>query len=114
MDYSVRERDGVPVIDIAGDLDKSAADMLEFALASLAVQGRTRIVLNLANVDFVCSTSLGMIGKFHRRLAAQQGCLVLLQPTENVQRVLTITRLADLLKIHHDEATAVAALRPPA
>ena len=96
------------IIDVAGDLDKSATDVLEFALTSLAVRGKNRVVLNLANVDFICSTSLGMVGRFYRRLQRAGGALVLLQPTDNVRRVITITRLCELIRIVDTEQQAVA------
>ena len=54
---------------------------------------RTRIVVDLAGVDFIDSTGLGVVVGGLKRVRAQDGALVLARAEPQVRKVFEITRL---------------------
>jgi anti-anti-sigma factor len=55
-----------------------------------------RLVLELAELDFIDDSGLGLLVGAYKRLRQQDGSLVLRNPTESVRRVFRVTGVADL------------------
>ncbi len=58
---AVRERDGVSVIDLAGDLNSSAEGALNEAYARATAGGAGSVVLNFEQADYINSTGIALI-----------------------------------------------------
>jgi anti-sigma B factor antagonist len=86
------------VLELHGELDLLHAPQLEDALDDGAGDGVAVVVLDLDAVSFIDSTGLRAIFSA-RRLARQHGLEFAVTPgSEQVQRLLSITRLSDQLK----------------
>ena len=57
----VRERDGVAVIDLTGDLNSSAEAALNEAYAQATGGGAGSVVLNFERADYINSTGIALI-----------------------------------------------------
>ncbi len=88
-------------------LDASAAPAVRNLVVDLANQGRTRVVLDLAGVDFIDSSGLGALIHMHKTLE-RQGRLVLCNLDAKVAHLFQVTRLERVFAIAPDAADAVA------
>jgi anti-anti-sigma factor len=108
FDARARERDGVAVIDLRGEIDAGADEALERAYAA-AVKASTRtVLLNFADVEYINSTGIALIVGLLAR-ARKQGTRVLAAGlSEHYREIFEITRLADFMELYPDEEGAVA------
>jgi anti-anti-sigma factor len=72
--------------------------------AVLPKEGKPNVVLNCSKVTFIDSTGLGLLIKTYRTCKQAGGTLVVLNPSEAVERMLTLMYLARLIPIAHDIA----------
>lgn len=124
MAISIRERDGVRILDMSGDfavgrhlgrpvdLSGHRLDDLGETIDALLGGGSNRIVLNLAKVRFIDSAGLGQLIACRKRSLERGGDIKLLAPAGQVKDVLLLTLLTDVFDIHQVEAQAVAAFGP--
>lgn len=90
------------VIRIAGELDVASAPRLEQEVLSASAESPAVVVIDLARLEFMDSTGLrALLGA--QELTAQAGQrFVLLRGPDQVERLLTLTRVADRLEILED------------
>ena len=69
--------------------------------------GRTKIVLNFANVEYLSSAALGKFIKMFNIVKAAKGKLVLCNIRPEILEVFEITKLNKLFNIQKDEQTAL-------
>ncbi|MCK5684303.1 STAS domain-containing protein [bacterium] len=73
-------------------------DKFNDVLLDLTEQGKN-IVLDIANVDFISSTGFGVIANCNGKLKQEDNQLIILSPTNNVQRVFEILDFKHILPI---------------
>ena len=73
------------------------------------VEGRKKIVLNFASVDFLSSAALGKLITLDKRVKAHAGTLKLCNIRREIYEVFAITKLNRLFDIKNEEADALAA-----
>lgn len=69
--------------------------------------GKTRILLSFSRVDYLSSAALGKIVRFHQKLAAAGGKLVVCSISKDVKEVFVITRLEKFFHIAEDAAAGL-------
>ncbi|HTS98122.1 MAG TPA: STAS domain-containing protein [Streptosporangiaceae bacterium] len=104
---SERRGDSV-VVTVGGELDIVTSRELDEALTRARRKHR-RIVLDLAAVDFMDTSSLAVIVGHWKRLAAAGGQLMLAGARYKYTKTLWITGLADRLPMYDSVDTALAA-----
>ncbi len=85
--------DDTRVIAAAGEIHVSTAPALAEQLTAALQAGRTRIVLDFTEVEFIDSTGLSVLLNALRRLARRDGALSLVCTNPTVLRLFEITRL---------------------
>ena len=103
-----REIDHVTVVDIVGRIvlgDEIGA--LRDTVRGLVAQGKKKIVLNLAHVDYIDSSGVGELVSSFTTVRNAGGELKLLKLTKKVHDVLQVTKLYTVFEIKDDEFTAV-------
>jgi anti-sigma B factor antagonist len=108
MTTTIRQVDGVTIVDISGRIvlgEESAA--LRVLVCELLGEGHRKILLNLADVDYVDSTGLGHLVSAIASVRKMKGDLKLLKLTNKVHDVLQITKLHTIIDIMDDEAVAI-------
>jgi anti-sigma B factor antagonist len=99
------------VVRLAGELDLyNAADVRE-ALLQVCAEQPGRLVVDLAQVDFVDSTALGVLIEARSKLQNRQSFL-LAAPGRETHRALTISGLDRHLAVHESVDAALAAELP--
>jgi anti-anti-sigma factor len=105
----VRERDGLAVLDLQGEIDARADEGLEQAYAAARDGNAPTVLLNFAGVGYINSTGIALIVGLLAR-ARKDGTRVMSAGlSEHYREIFEITRLADFMELYADEASAVAA-----
>jgi anti-sigma B factor antagonist len=82
---------------VEGRLDGYWAEHLDAGIAEAIREGGLRLRLDLEKVTFLSSAGIGVLVKFHKRLTAVKGSLVIARLSAPVRTVLDMTRLTALL-----------------
>ena len=109
LELSHYTKDGVEVIDAAGELDVSTAPRLRELLIDLVGASGSQLVVNLDRVEFLDSAGLGVLVGAMRRVQARDGCLDLVCTQQGVLKVFKITGLSQVFGIHETVDQAIAA-----
>jgi anti-anti-sigma factor len=110
FDLTSEQRDGMAIITLIGDLDIITGRELDDTLVD-SRRTADRVVLDLAAVDFMDTSSLAVIVSHWKGLVAAGGSLALAGARFQYTRTLWITGLADRIPMYDTVATAVAALQ---
>lgn len=92
----------VQVIEVFGRIDAQGDPVLQRAIESALAGGRTRLLLDLHGVEYINSAGLRTLVSVYKRVRQQGGALVLINPTENVQRLLDLVGLDSVLEVFYD------------
>jgi anti-sigma B factor antagonist len=115
MQTSAREVGDTLVLTVSGRITLGEGNaMLREIVAELADKGHKRIVLNLADVNYIDSSGLGELVKAHTTMRNKGGELKLASLNKRVHDLLQLTRLSAVFDIHADEASALANPKPQA
>ncbi|MGW7686314.1 STAS domain-containing protein [Kribbella sp. NPDC054772] len=92
------------LVQVVGDLDLESAPALTEELK--ARLGARPIVLDLAGIEFMDSSGLGVLVGAHKDAAAQGGALLVAAPGPRVHRIFKITKLHKVFALYEtvDEA----------
>jgi anti-sigma B factor antagonist len=101
--------DGAAVVHLSGELDLHNAAEVRKTLLAVADEAPTRLVVDLADVEFIDSTALGVLVEARSRFA-DRGTFLLASPGLETHRALQISGLDRHLSVHE---TVAAALRAP-
>lgn len=108
-----REREGIVILDMKGRLvvgDPSVR--LREAINQDVAQGRTNIILNLEEVDYIDSTGLGCMVICYTTLQKASGALKLLKLNRRNIELLLLTKLSTIFEIFNDEQDAINSFFP--
>jgi anti-sigma B factor antagonist len=108
MTTATRQIDGVTIVDISGQIvfgEESSA--LRALVCDLLGEGYRKILLNLADVDYIDSSGLGHLVSAVASVRKMKGDLKLLKLTNKVHDVLQITKLHTIIDIMDNEAAAI-------
>jgi anti-anti-sigma factor len=103
----VRADGDVPVIDLEGEIDGEAETALLDAY-DRAAGGAVRLVLNFGPTHYINSTGLAVIVQILARARASGVAVHAFGLSDHYRHIFEITRLADFVALHADEASAVA------
>jgi anti-sigma B factor antagonist len=113
LQISIRESGDITILDLQGRATIGAdSDLLNSHLQRLVANGVQKLLLNLADLTQLDSSSISAITKTYVSLGRQGGSLKLLRPSGRVRAVLRVVRLPDIIPTFEDEAQALASFRP--
>ncbi|HEY6016350.1 MAG TPA: STAS domain-containing protein [Gaiellaceae bacterium] len=103
------EQDGdAYVVRLGGELDLYNVEQVRTALLDVAGKAPERLVLDLAEVEFIDSTALGALIEARATLPNRRG-LLLAAPNIDTRRALQVSGLARHLPVHDSVGDALAA-----
>ena len=94
------------LVVLRGRLDVAAAADVRLALAAAVDHGSAQLVLDLAALEAVDATGLGVLVGAHRRAGRAGRALVLRDPQPQIARLLLISRLDRILTVTRTVACA--------
>jgi anti-sigma B factor antagonist len=113
VDFSVEELDeaGVRVISVAGELDIATAPALCARLDASRAGRRPRLLVDLSKVEFCDSTGLRALLGAASEVRTHGGRFALVsEPGSGVARLLDVVGATEVIPVHPDRPTAMAAL----
>jgi anti-sigma B factor antagonist len=109
MKIGNRQVDGVTILDLSGRITLGEGSVqLRDAVRDLLSKGQKRILLNLADVNYIDSSGIGELVSAFTAARNQGGELKLLKLTKKVHDLLQITKLYTVFDVKDDEAEAIA------
>jgi anti-anti-sigma factor len=108
FEATVRQRAGLAVIDLEGDVNRDAEPGLSTAYAAAAAAGAGAILLNFAAVGFINSTGIAVIVGLLARARQDGRALVVCGLTEHYRSIFEITRLIDFMQVYTSEEAAIS------
>jgi anti-sigma B factor antagonist len=103
----VERVEGAVVVHLGGELDLYNADELRTVLDEAIAGSATRVVVDMAEVEFVDSTALGVLIEARTRLGRDG--LLLAAPQIETRRTLQVSGLDRQLPVHDSVESALAA-----
>ncbi len=82
------------MVELAGDVDANTAPKVQEKVLPLA-QPDSKILLDLSHVPYMSSAGLRMLLSLYRRASAQEGQLVLVGLSEDIQDTMSVTGFLD-------------------
>ena len=114
MDLRATYRDAgvVTVVDISGRITLGEGSaLLRKTIRELLDDKRTKIVLNLADVNYIDSSGIGELVSAFTAVKKAGGDMKLLHLTKKVHDLLQLTKLFTVFDVYSDEATALGSYR---
>ncbi|KYC37197.1 anti-sigma B factor antagonist [Scytonema hofmannii PCC 7110] len=84
----------VMLVELAGEVDANTAPIIQEKVLPLTLPGN-KILIDLSKVPYMSSTGLRMLLSLYRRTNAQDGKLVLVGLSEEIQDIMSVTGFLD-------------------
>jgi stage II sporulation protein AA (anti-sigma F factor antagonist) len=110
MQMSIEDLDGdVKKAILSGSLDINGAGEIELGLSALAGKN-DRILVDLADVEFLASIGIRVLVINAQTLARRGGALVIVHPQPLVEEVLQTAGIDNVIAIYKNTETALEAM----
>jgi anti-sigma B factor antagonist len=108
LNFIDSEANGVFVLSLYGRLELGdGTRILRDLIHDVVKMGKTKILLNLAEVIHIDSTGLGELVSSYSTVSRSGGQLKLLKLRPRAQELIQVTRLHTIFEIFDDEAAAL-------
>ena len=108
LDLKERQAGDVTILDLTGEVRIGEGSVaLRTAIRRLLEEGKKRILLNLAGVGYIDSSGIGELVSSYTAIGKDGGQLKLLNLTQKLQDLLTITKLLTVFDVYESEADAL-------
>jgi anti-sigma B factor antagonist len=98
----------ITVVDASGRITLGEGSAtLRKTIRQLIEEGHIKILLNLADVDYIDSSGIGELVSGYTAVRSKDGELKLLHLTKKVHDLLQITKLFTVFEVFSDEGTAI-------
>lgn len=99
LQIDVRSEQDRIVLCLHGELDLASTPLLQSEIESAEANDATLMVLDLDDLEFIDSTGLRIILAAHERSQERGQMLALTRGSQQVQRLMSITRVGEHLRI---------------
>ena len=101
--------DGITKVNLAGRLDLLAAQKIDMQF-NIVAGSKRKVIVDLEQVSFLASIGIRTIVIGAKTIKSKGGHMVLLKPTPDVEKVLTVSGIDTIITILHDLDSAVSAV----
>jgi anti-sigma B factor antagonist len=109
LTWDTKDRDGLFIVAVEGELDIHSAPGLGEALTPAADAGH-HIVVDLAGLRFCDCAGLSLFLRTQERARAAGGSLHLAAPTKSMRRLIRVARMGDVFTVTGSVAEVIARL----
>lgn len=95
----VRSQGQATIIAVSGELDLASSPALQEELDRAAVADSQLLIIDLRGLDFMDSTGLSVLVRAHQRSEEQGRELAMVRGTQQVQRLLNLTGVAERITL---------------
>ena len=112
LNISERRVGDVTILDMDGKITIGEGSVaLRTAIRRLLEEGKKKILLNLAKVGYIDSSGIGELVSSYTAINKESGELKLLNLTQKLQDLLTITKLLTVFDVYESEQEALASYK---
>jgi anti-sigma B factor antagonist len=112
MKANSRQVDGVTIVDLSGRITLGEGSVvLRDMVRDIISKGNKKILLNLADVNYIDSSGIGELVSAFTTVRNQGGELKLLRLTKKVHDLLQITKLYTVFDVKDDETAAIKSFK---
>ena len=112
LNISERQVADVTILDMDGKITIGEGSVaLRTAIRRLLEEGKRKILLNLAKVGYIDSSGIGELVSSYTAINKENGSLKLLNLTQKLQDLLTITKLLTVFDVYDSEHEAMASFK---
>ncbi len=97
-----KEKNNTPVLEVQGEVDIYTAPKLKKEILSLIDDGKYTMIIDLANVDFMDSSGLGVLVSGLKRVSPHDGKIYLIANRPNIIKIFNITGLDKVFEIYEN------------
>jgi anti-anti-sigma factor len=95
------ELQGVPLMEVVGDIDLSTLPQLQRAIDNLFnSKNSMRLIIDLRRVTFIDSSGVGALIGAKKRLMTRHGELYVICGNDHVRKKLGLMRLGNIMRLH--------------
>jgi anti-sigma B factor antagonist len=98
------------LIALSGDFDLHTGPQFERRMLEALGRGASQLVIDLSEVSFIDSTTIGILMRTRKRLAPFQGRVLIVCTDRNILRLFEITALDRMFEIYCTRAEALEAV----
>ena len=111
FDFTIAEHPNYVIISLEGELiEKNQAGNLLMKVEEMIENGKSKIIINLANLKYMNSSGLNSMIQLLTKARKDGGEVVICNMNKKINELLLITKLNTLFKVVDTEAEAVALL----
>jgi anti-sigma B factor antagonist len=99
------------IIDIQGEINAFAENVLMDAYTQASSNGARNILLNFNELSYMNSSGIGLLVTLLIRVNRQKQRLLAFGLSEHYRQIFELTRLNEAIGIYSDEAATMAAVR---
>jgi anti-anti-sigma factor len=107
MDISTTEYKRCDLVKVVGRVDSNTAPELEKVFNSIIEKGRTGIVFDMSQVDFISSRGLWVLLETQKTCKKTKGKLVLVNVSEDMKQSLDLAGVKHFVEMYDDLVEAV-------
>lgn len=111
LEVNVRHEEGVPIVSATGQIDMNNYVEVHELLTREITEGHVNIILDLKQLNFMDSATLGMLLRSLDK-AKEHGGTIVIVSNPFVDRVLSVTGLTHLFEIYITVRQALDRFRP--
>lgn len=86
-----------------------SAEFFSSALENVLKNESTNVIIDFTKIDYIDSTGIGELVGYLGKFTTQNRKLILVNPSERIQKLLKLAKLDAVFKIYNNEDEAIAA-----
>jgi anti-sigma B factor antagonist len=86
-----------------------SAEFFSSALENVLKNGNSNVIIDFTKIDYIDSTGIGELVGYLGKFKTQNRKLILVNPSERIQKLLKLAKLDSVFKIYNTEEEAVSA-----
>ena len=110
MEIKVKTIEGITVVEITGDIDGKTAPQVQEETSPL-IQPGCKIILDMANVDYMSSAGLRLMLTTHRQVSSNNGQALLVGVSEEIQETMSATGFLRFFTVYDTIEAGLAAVK---
>ncbi len=107
LSVSIRQRDGVAIIDLVGDVTTFAEEKINSAYNQVTAEGAKQILLNFRQNDYINSAGIAILIGVVTEVNRNGQKLAVSGLSQHFQKIFRMVGLAQYAEIYQDEDEAV-------
>lgn len=107
LSIGIREREGVAIIDLIGDVTTFAEEKINDAYTQVTAQGAKNILLNFRQNDYINSAGIAILIGVVTEVNRNSQKLAVSGLSQHFQKIFRMVGLAQYAEIYQNEADAI-------